>query len=82
MAKSGTLAYFKKDAPSKVIADASPVGLGALLVQSQDGAWVPICYAGCSLTECECKYSPRPKRRHLLLFGHVRDSMPTSVDEV
>ena len=37
MAKAGTLAYFDKMAPAKIIADASPVGLGALLLQEQDG---------------------------------------------
>ncbi|KAJ8366291.1 hypothetical protein AAFF_G00363010 [Aldrovandia affinis] len=33
LAKAGTLAYFDKDAPTKVVADAGPVGLGAVLVQ-------------------------------------------------
>jgi hypothetical protein len=30
-----TLGYYDKNAPTKVIADASPVGLGAVLVQEQ-----------------------------------------------
>ena len=51
------LAYFDKQAPTKVIADASPVGLGAVLIQEQNGSHVPICYASRSLTECEKKYS-------------------------
>ena len=57
MAEAGTLAYFDKNAPNKVIADVSPVGLGAVLVQSQDGALVPICFASRSLTKRERKYS-------------------------
>ncbi|KAJ8416539.1 hypothetical protein AAFF_G00358270 [Aldrovandia affinis] len=39
LAKAGTLAYFDKDAPTKVVADAGPVGLGAVLVQCQKGRW-------------------------------------------
>nr|XP_006819797.1 PREDICTED: uncharacterized protein K02A2.6-like [Saccoglossus kowalevskii] len=35
LARACTLAYFAKDAPTKVIADASPVRLGAVLVQEQ-----------------------------------------------
>ena len=31
LSNSETLGYFDKDAPVKVIADASPVGLGAVL---------------------------------------------------
>ena len=37
MAEVGTLAYFEKSASTKVIADASPVGLGAVLMQNQNG---------------------------------------------
>ena len=40
LAKTVTLAYFDKEAPTKVIADASPVGLGAVLVQKQQGEMV------------------------------------------
>ena len=38
MAEAGTLAYFNKNASTKVVADASPVGLGAVLMQNQNGA--------------------------------------------
>ena len=38
MAEACPLAYFDKTAPTKVITDASPVGLGAVLVQEQGGA--------------------------------------------
>ena len=37
MAEACTLAYFDKTAPTKVITDAIPVGLGAVLVQEQGG---------------------------------------------
>ena len=35
LASAETLCYFDKNAHTKVIADASPVGLGAVLVQQQ-----------------------------------------------
>ncbi len=53
LAEATTLAYFDKDAPTKVIADAGPKGIGAVLVQDQRGGMVPVCYVSRSLTECE-----------------------------
>ena len=53
LSDTGTLAYFDKNAPSKVIADASPVGLGAVLVQEQRGEEIAVWYASRSLTDCE-----------------------------
>ena len=35
LSSAETLGYFDKNAPTKVIADASPVGLGAVLVQER-----------------------------------------------
>ena len=61
MAETCTLAYFDKTASTKIITDASPVGLGAVLVQEQDGMWTPACYASRSLTECEQRYSQTEK---------------------
>ena len=57
MAEACTLAYFDDNAPTKIITDANPVGLGAVLVQEQDGAWTSVCYANRSLTGCEQRYS-------------------------
>ena len=37
LASAPVLAYFDKDAHTRVIADASPVGLGAVLVQEKNG---------------------------------------------
>ena len=68
MVEAGTLAYFDKNALTKVIADASPVGLGALLVWNQNGDCVPICYASRSLTECE-QIFPHRKRSSCPYLG-------------
>ena len=61
MAETCTLAYFDKNAPTKTITDASPVGLGTVLVQELDSAWTPICYASRSLTGYEQRYSQTEK---------------------
>ena len=37
LASAETLVYYDKDAKTRVIADASPAGLGAVLVQEQNG---------------------------------------------
>ncbi|XP_062616425.1 uncharacterized protein K02A2.6-like [Saccostrea cucullata] len=41
LADAKTLGYYDKSAPTKVIADASPVGLGAVLVQEQNVRYIP-----------------------------------------
>ena len=45
LAEATELAYFVQGAPVKVIANASSVGLGAVLVQTQDEADRAVCYA-------------------------------------
>ena len=72
MVEAGTLAYFDKSASTKVVADASPVGLGAVLMQNQNGAWVPICYASRSLTDCERRYSQTEKEALALVWACER----------
>jgi len=72
MAKTGTLAYFDKTSPTKIVADASPVGLGAVLLQKQDGQWTPVYNASRSLTECEQKYSQTEKEALALVWSCER----------
>ncbi|KAJ8366663.1 hypothetical protein AAFF_G00345590 [Aldrovandia affinis] len=93
LARAGTLAYFDKDAETKVIADASPVGLGAVLVQVQQGEEVPICYVSRSLSDCERRYSQTERealglvwaceRLHPYIYGRqftlVTDHKPLEV---
>ena len=93
MAKASTLAFFVKDATTKVVADASPVGLGAVLLQEQNGREVPVCYASRSLTPCEQRYSQTEKEAlslvwacekfHVYLYGRrfelVTDHKPLEV---
>lgn len=83
LARAGTLAYFDKEAPTEVIADASPVGLGTMLIQKQNGGKVPVWYVSRSLTDCERRYSQTDKetlalvwaceRLHLFVYGRKFD---------
>ena len=78
-ASAPVLAYFDKDAHTGVIADASPVGLGAVLVQEKNGESRAICYVSRSLSQVERHYSQTEKkalalvwaceRFHLYLYG-------------
>lgn len=72
LAKAGTLAYFDKDAPIRVIADASPVGLGAMLVQCQKGKMVHICYVSRTLSDCERRYSQTEREALALVWACER----------
>ena len=72
LAEAGTLASFDKDAPTKVIADAGPVGIGAVLIQEQQGAMVPICYVSRSLTDCEKRYSQTEREALALVWACER----------
>ena len=60
-ASAPVLAYFDKDAHTRVIADASPVGLGAVLVQEKNGDSRAVCYASRSLSQVERRYSQTEK---------------------
>jgi len=51
--KPTVLALYNPEAPTKVHADASSYGLGAVLMQKQGTEWKPIAYASRSMTEME-----------------------------
>ena len=57
LSSAETLGYFDKDAKTLIIADASPVGLGAILIQEQQGRKGVISYASKSLSAVEKRYS-------------------------
>lgn len=74
------LACFHLDAPTFVVTDASPVGLGAILLQDQDtGQRKPIAHTSRSLSPMERRYSQIERevqgcvwaveRLHNYLFG-------------
>ena len=57
MSSCETFAYFDRNAPITLVADASPVGLGAVLLQDQGGINIVIAYGHRSLSEVESRYS-------------------------
>jgi len=73
------LACYDKDAKTRVITDASLVGLGAVLTQEHDGIFRPVYYANRNVPEVERRYSQTEKevlavvwaceRFHVYLYG-------------
>ena len=59
--ESSTLAFYDKNAETRVITDASPVGLGGVLIQKHDDQWTIVSYASKSLSDCERRYSQTEK---------------------
>lgn len=55
--QSPVLAYFDAKRETKVSADASKNGIGAVLLQKHDEHWRPVAYAARSMTSCEVRYA-------------------------
>ena len=72
MAGASILGYFDREAPTEVIADASPVGLGAVLVQKVDVECCAVCYGGRSLSDTERRYSQTEKEAVMLVWSCER----------
>ena len=51
------LALYNPQAPTKVSADASSYGMGAVLMQKSGSSWKPIAFASRSMTETERRYA-------------------------
>ena len=57
LSKATILALFDVQKESKIWADASAYGLGAVLLQRTDSDWKPVAYASRSLSETKCRYA-------------------------
>ena len=57
LSKLTTLTHYDLGATTKVSADASSFGLGAVLLQQSQGHWKPVAYASRSLTDTEQRYA-------------------------
>ena len=57
LCKPTVLAFYTPDAPTKLSADASSHGLGAVLLQRSDGEWKPVAYASRSISDTEKRYA-------------------------
>ena len=73
-----TLGYFKVNCRTRIVADASPVGLGAVLAQEQGGTWRAVSYASRSLTDVERRYSQTEKEALALVWACERFNMYVS----
>ena len=79
MSSAESLAYFNKEAETVIVSDASPVGLGAVLLQRQEGVMKVVAYASRCLSDVERLYSQTEKealsivwaceRFHVYLYG-------------
>ena len=65
-----TMAYYNPKAETKIIVDASPTGLGAILTQKQqNGDWRPVSYGSRALTDVESRYSQTEREALAVLWA-------------
>lgn len=64
-----TLGYYDVNDKTEVIADASPVGLGAVLVQYDNNGPRIIAYGNRTLTDCERRYSQTEKEALAMVWA-------------
>lgn len=70
LTNSRVMAYYQPYADTKIIVDASPIGLGAILTQKQrNNTFKPIAYASKALNETEQRYSQTERESLAVLWG-------------
>lgn len=57
LSKPTTLALYDPSAPTKIAADASAFGLGAVILQKADSIWKPVAFASRSMSDTERRYA-------------------------
>ena len=62
LANASMMAFSVKEAPTEVVTDASPVGLGGILVQEKQGVKRAVAFASRSLSDVERRYSQSEKK--------------------
>lgn len=75
LSSADILAIFNKQAPTTMIADASPVGLGAVLAQEHAGVLRPVSFASRALTDVERHYSQTEREALALVWACERFSI-------
>jgi len=69
------LAYFNVNSRTRIVADASPVGLGADLTQIHESEWRVIGYASRRLSDVERRYSQTEKEALALVWACERSNI-------
>lgn len=72
ISKVGNLSHFDPKLKTRVVADASPVGLGAVLLQFHEGTPKVVSYASKSLTDTEKRYAQTEKEALALVWAVER----------
>ena len=72
MSTSKALAYFRNECKTRIVADAGPEGLGAVLLQLQGEEWRAVSYASRNLTEVERRYAQTEKEALALVWACER----------
>ena len=72
MTSANALAYFRGDCKTRIVADAGPDGLGAVLLQLHGGEWRAVSYASRNLTEVERRYAQTEKEALALVWACER----------
>ena len=72
LTQADTLAYFKNECRTRIVANAGPTGIGIVLTQLQNGLWRVISYASRNLTDVERRYSQTEKEGLALVWACER----------
>ena len=74
------MSYYNPDAATEVVVDASPFGLGAVLIQRDDkGTQHTVAYASRALTDVESA-THKPNVKLLQSYGRVKTSTCICLD--
>ena len=78
LTRAPVMAYFTPGLPTRIMTDASPVGLGAILEQGQsDREYQPVYYASRKLTDTKSRYS-QLEREALGVYWACKKVLPVS----
>ncbi|XP_028413774.1 uncharacterized protein K02A2.6-like [Dendronephthya gigantea] len=72
MTRAEALAYFRNDCKTRIVADAGPEGIGAVLLQLQGDQWRAVSYASRNLSDVERRYAQTEKEALALVWACER----------